>query len=155
MPSSWMVVKFGLVLRCITDIVSQGAFREQVSTLFLFDPVVYSCSTLPISLICFVEMWTPLGWCLCWLGGLDDVNEGDVGDPQVNEKWIYVQYILLVPWDGFNRLTRFVSTGSGGWSLAMSICSPFKGCKLVQNHGPLEHGSNISPTHKSSELTLW
>lgn len=31
-----MVVKFGLVLRFSTDIVSQGAFREQVSTLFLF-----------------------------------------------------------------------------------------------------------------------
>lgn len=40
-----MVVKFGLLLWCSTDIVSQGAFREQVSTLLLFDPVVYSCST--------------------------------------------------------------------------------------------------------------
>lgn len=40
-----MVVKFGLVLRRSTDIVSQRAFREQVSILILFDPVLYSGST--------------------------------------------------------------------------------------------------------------
>lgn len=156
-----MVVKIGLVLRCSTDIVSQGAFREQFSTLLLFDPVVYSCLPLPVSLICCVEMWIPWGWCWCWLGGLDDVNEGDVGDSQVKEKWIYLHTFSSLGWiQQVDEVCKhcFSFLEQGRWSPAMSTWSSFKGCKLVQNHrrrGPFAHGSNIWSMHKSSDLTLW
>lgn len=36
------------------------------------------------------------------------MTEGEVGGSQIKKKFEYT-YILLVPWDGFQRLTGFVS----------------------------------------------